>query len=45
MNPSSWQSKASLSPVAGRNLRGGPVLTMVNGRVVFSALEGAEPDA
>ncbi len=45
VNPSSWQSKASLSPVAGRNLRGGPILTMVNGRVVFSALEGAEPDA
>ena len=44
VNPDTWQSKASLSPVQGRNLRGGPVLTMVNGRVVFSALEGVEPD-
>ena len=45
VDPAKWRSKARVSPYAGRNLRGGPVLTMIKGRVVYSALEGVAEDA
>jgi len=41
VDPLQWRSKARLTPYQGHSLRGWPVLTMIQGRVVFSALEEA----
>ncbi len=39
VEPSSFVSKAKFSPWAGWNLKGWPVMTLVEGRVVYSGLE------
>lgn len=35
VDPESWQSKSQNTPFKGRNLRGGPLFTIVGGRVVM----------
>ena len=45
VDPAGWRSKARVSPYSGREFKGRPVLTLVKGRVVFSALDGVAEDA
>ena len=40
VDPALWRSKARITPYKGRHFTGRPVLTVVAGRIVFSALEG-----
>jgi dihydroorotase len=40
VNPDKFESKGRNTPFAGWNLRGGPAMTVVGGRVVWSAAKG-----
>ncbi len=40
VDPALWRSKARITPYKGRHFTGRPVLTVVAGKIVFSALEG-----
>lgn len=40
VDPTLWRSKARITPYTGRHFTGRPVVTIVGGKVVFSALEG-----